>query len=376
MGWSFHRSLNLGGLRLNFSKSGIGASVGMRGLRYGISPNGRRYVRCGMDGIYYQETLGGGTRTRSLPGGRPQPRTPSYRPTQSANGPTQAIQSAAAATIVDSTSADLLKEIHRRLNTPRWHLWALTPGSAVFVLGAALQLLPCVIFGIVLALVGAVAGYTFYRMKSTAEIHYNLDAAYAQKYSELVSGFVQLGKSQRLWQIETTAAVQNSKYHGGAVAVQTRKRVSASIGAPPFLKVNLKIPTLVCAKLSLYFLPDVVLVVQGRSVGSVSYYHLSFGSRATSFIEDEAPPSDAQQVGTTWRFVNKSGGPDRRFANNRQLPILQYAELKFQSGSGLNEQIQASNVLCAQAFVQGISVMMWAARNSSGVKPATPQILP
>jgi hypothetical protein len=38
-------------------------------------------------------------------------------------------------------------------------------------------------------------------------------------------------------------------------------------------------------------------------------------------------PRDSTQVDTTWRFVNKNGGPDRRFNNNSQIPILQYGEV-------------------------------------------------
>jgi hypothetical protein len=53
-------------------------------------------------------------------------------------------------------------------------------------------------------------------------------------------------------------------------------------------------------------------------------------------------PNDSPQVGTTWRFVNKGGGPDRRFNNNRQLPILQYGLLAIHSNSGLNELFQCS----------------------------------
>jgi hypothetical protein len=55
--------------------------------------------------------------------------------------------------------------------------------------------------------------------------------------------------------------------------------------------------------------------------------------------------------------VNKSGGPDRRFANNRQLPVMRYGELRMQSSTGLNEAIQISNVQSADAFVQGLKVM-------------------
>jgi hypothetical protein len=43
MGWSFRRSLNLGGgFRLNLSSRGIGLSGGVRGFRAGFGPRGKR----------------------------------------------------------------------------------------------------------------------------------------------------------------------------------------------------------------------------------------------------------------------------------------------------------------------------------------------
>jgi len=43
MGWGFRRSINLGPLRLNLSKSGVGYSVGTRGFRVGRDARGRKY---------------------------------------------------------------------------------------------------------------------------------------------------------------------------------------------------------------------------------------------------------------------------------------------------------------------------------------------
>ncbi len=368
MGWSFHRSLNFGGMRLNLSKSGVGASFGVKGLRCGISPNGRRYVRCGMDGIYYQQTLGGGRRNQSAYNSQSQPRH--QNPTQqNLTGPSQPIQSADASTIVDSTSAALIQEIQHRLNTPKLHIWASVIGLAVLFIGAAQQMAAIAIIGAGLTIIGFIVGYIVYRSKSTTEIHYNLDAHYSQQYNQLLVGFEQLRKSHKLWQVDTTTAVQNSKYHGGATYLQTRKPVNSLLGMPSFLHLNRTVPMLVGPKQSLYFLPDVILVVQGRHVGAVSYYHLNFAWRETSFIEDETPARDSTQIGTTWKFVNKAGGPDRRFAQNRQLPILQISELRFQSSTGLNELIQASNVACANAFVKGLATLMQGVRHGSTTKP-------
>ncbi|MFJ9775202.1 hypothetical protein ACIRVF_28805 [Kitasatospora sp. NPDC101157] len=47
-------------------------------------------------------------------------------------------------------------------------------------------------------------------------------------------------------------------------------------------------------------------------------------------------PKDSQQVGATWKYVNVKGGPDKRFKNNPQLPVMLYGRLGFASASGLN----------------------------------------
>lgn len=43
MGWGFRKSINLGPLRINASKSGLGYSVGGRGFRIGKDARGRKY---------------------------------------------------------------------------------------------------------------------------------------------------------------------------------------------------------------------------------------------------------------------------------------------------------------------------------------------
>jgi len=47
MGFSFRRSSSFGPFRLNFSKSGIGASIGVKGARVTLSPKGRTYITVG-----------------------------------------------------------------------------------------------------------------------------------------------------------------------------------------------------------------------------------------------------------------------------------------------------------------------------------------
>jgi len=58
MGFYIRKSFKIGPVKLNLSKSGIGTSVGVKGLRLGRRPNGSRYLHGGRYGLYYRKELG------------------------------------------------------------------------------------------------------------------------------------------------------------------------------------------------------------------------------------------------------------------------------------------------------------------------------
>ena len=52
MGIGFRKSMKIAGMRVNFSKSGIGVSTGMKGLRVGVNSKGKSYISAATHGIY------------------------------------------------------------------------------------------------------------------------------------------------------------------------------------------------------------------------------------------------------------------------------------------------------------------------------------
>jgi hypothetical protein len=60
MGWSFRRSVKFGPIRFNFSKSGVGASIGVPGNRLTLRSDGRVQHTVGLPGtgLRWSETLG------------------------------------------------------------------------------------------------------------------------------------------------------------------------------------------------------------------------------------------------------------------------------------------------------------------------------
>ncbi len=65
MGWSFRRSMNVGPLRINLSRSGVGYSVGGRGFRTGVRAGGRRYSSLSIPGTGIRYQTGDGRSTGS-----------------------------------------------------------------------------------------------------------------------------------------------------------------------------------------------------------------------------------------------------------------------------------------------------------------------
>jgi len=56
MGWYLKKSFGFGPLRLNLSKSGLGASLGVKGLRVSTGPKGAQ-LHAGREGLYYRKSL-------------------------------------------------------------------------------------------------------------------------------------------------------------------------------------------------------------------------------------------------------------------------------------------------------------------------------
>lgn len=80
------------------------------------------------------------------------------------------------------------------------------------------------------------------------------------------------------------------------------------------------------------------------------------------FIEDGPLPGDAHRSGTTWRYVNRGGGPDRRFSDNPQLPVMLYGQIDLNSSGGLWERLHISDAMKGAEFSDALSDHLSAVR--------------
>lgn len=59
MGFRFRKSVKIGPVRLNVSKSGLGVSTGVKGARIGVNSKGNVYGSVGVKGMTYRKEFGG-----------------------------------------------------------------------------------------------------------------------------------------------------------------------------------------------------------------------------------------------------------------------------------------------------------------------------
>ncbi len=355
MGFYLRKSISVGPLRFNLSKSGIGVSTGVKGLRFGVGPRGN-YVHMGRGGLYYRATLPPSSAPR-----KPliQPDLPSSPQIPSGtHAPLEEIESAHVSQIVDSSSRELLDELNRK--RAKMRRWPVVAVASVAILGLGVSsnwptwLLP------VLLVAGAVGTYIAHSrdaLEKTAVLFYDFDSDMEAAYAQLHSAASQLANCAAAWHIEASGKVHDRKYHAGASNLVRRKSTSIQRAEPPYVKTNIETIAVGVGRQTLHFFPDRILVYDANGVGAVGYSELRVDVSATRFIESDAVPRDAEVVGRTWMYVNKSGGPDRRFKNNKELPVCCYEEIALSSQSGLNEVLQLSRCGSGSNFAKAISLL-------------------
>jgi hypothetical protein len=101
----------------------------------------------------------------------------------------------------------------------------------------------------------------------------------------------------------------------------------------------------------MYIYPGFILYRASREAFAlIDPVEVSMNLVGCKFIGDETIPDDAKIVGKAWEKSNKDGTPDRRFRDNRQVPVAFYADLSLTTPDGLNERFHFSNVEKAERF--------------------------
>lgn len=158
-------------------------------------------------------------------------------------------------------------------------------------------------------------------------LFYNLKDDGFKQLQALRNAFAIILQCDCLWRYEGEERTDDWKRNAGAGTLVTRSRVSPTlVDQSSGFDSNVAFGFCV-GHSTLFLLPDGFVLCTGGRYQTLGK-SLDVNASTTNFREDEVTPRDAELVGKTWRYVNKSGGPDRRFNDNRQIPIYRYGQLE------------------------------------------------
>ncbi|BAL23701.1 hypothetical protein AZKH_1379 [Azoarcus sp. KH32C] len=360
MGLTFSKSVRFGAVRFNFSGSGIGMSVGIPGLRIGTGPRGA-YISGGVGGFRYRRSLSAApSRTPArLPDGQGVPALAEgdVAPTIVS---TQEHDTLSVLELTDSDSDGLLQSMNEQRG--KTSLWPFVAGALFllyFPLTSAMDTWPGAVHFALAAVMTAVVGWVYWqdKMRKVTVLFFEPDATAADHFDALSSALSSAASMRKLRAVVSTSRYADRKYSAGASEGLKFSQASLSLGQGPGVVANVDVPVVKTGRTTLAFYPDRILAFQGKSVGAVAYDSLSAAEERTRFIEHESVPGDAQVIDRTWQYVNRNGGPDRRFKNNRQLPICAYTQLNLSTQSGLDIRLLGSRERGFEPFATALSRM-------------------
>ena len=265
------------------------------------------------------------------------------------------IENAAIEELVSAQSQDFLDAIKHYIKVNSLLTWAsvisfflaMNPSLNTSAGGAVFPLLFMIVFTCKMV----------FKFRNKVKVQYEFDE-YGGKEVVLIQNLISaLQSNNALWQVNDVFHNQRTKTHAGASQSVSRFPIKVQVKKLAFLKTNAQCYFVKLKKEKLYILPDKMVVINGRKVGAFDLSDMDIVVSDKQFIENVAP-KDAQILSYSWQYVNKNGTPDKRFNNNRQLPVCRYGTISFKTQQGFNTLIYCSNVERTVEFSQTLKAYL------------------
>ena len=196
---------------------------------------------------------------------------------------------------------------------------------------------------------------------SRISISFDMESEIAGPHREMLDAFDRLSRSNRSWSIVSSQGIDRVRARTTATAVVSRVLATLARRADPLVDTR-DLPlalTVQKGKATAYFYPGFVLVVDAAKsdFAIVDLKDLDVRHSESHFTETEVVPSDSEMIGKTWAKSNKNGTRDKRFRDNRELPVMRYGTMSLSAGGGLDEAFMFSNSDACRSFVESITAM-------------------
>jgi len=150
-----------------------------------------------------------------------------------------------------------------------------------------------------------------------------------KSYENLCKTFEKMMESNKMWEETSSASVLTAK--SPMVRTVDRKAIKMNVGVFDYIKSDYDIPMIIFnSGLNLYLYPNFIITAESTTEFEIySWDQIMCEDGYCEFVESFIPPTDSKKIRTTYKYVNKDGGPDRRYSNNPTYPVMEYRNLIF-----------------------------------------------
>lgn len=354
--WNFKRKFKImPGVHLNLSKGGISTSIGIRGFSSTFGNNGI-YLNAGIPGtgLYKRQKISTGEQSSK----QEEPKTSnqseisdnifSLEPQEITSQDMQGVKVSIlnAHKQRDEISIDIIK-IKKECLFSRIKLF----GSYILFFGFFIKKIPDRLKQNIKKQTEAIIELEKLRNESYVNLEVNFDETIKIKYEQLINSFKELVLVEKIWDI--TRGESNDRAVTRSAASRSIVRKETTFGFSDLDDIKFDRQALFFKNINgadLYFYPNFLVMKNKKDFAVIGFNELEFNHNSINFIEEGNIPSDTKIIDYTWLKVNKNGAPDKRFKDNRQIPIVEYGVITLKTTTGLNEEYQFSNLNACQTF--------------------------
>ncbi len=194
---------------------------------------------------------------------------------------------------------------------------------------------------------------------SRISISFDMETEVADPHRRMVEAFDQLAGSRGSWALQTTQQIDRVKARSMSGTVVERRSAHLERRTDPLIDTDDQPMALSIqnGRSTAYFYPGFLLVVDAArsDFALIDLKELEIRFALTQFTEIGPVPSDAKMVRKVWAKSNKNGTRDRRFKDNRELPVMLYGDLNLRATGGLRESMMFSRPEACEAFVRAVN---------------------
>lgn len=194
--------------------------------------------------------------------------------------------------------------------------------------------------------------------RRNVKFRYRIEGAGKDAFDRINSVLDEIHACKQLLLLKGRVHFEDTRYSAGMKSKAELIPVELNRANPPLMDLDFTVWHIKAFNVDYFFMPDHLLVYQGAHAGGVSYNNVNF---EIGFEEMLAQGNiertvESRVIGSTWRFVNKDGSPDKRFNNNVEIPKLELGRIVM-GGSGIEMSLFVSRCDIPEVVPKSFAMM-------------------